>query len=540
MYLKRKIAFSLIFCLLILSIFTIIPLGKAAPIESGIGHDFTEKYWSVLYDFKGGYLEEDYNPGPLQGDISEGLTDNDTQVDSKFFVAWNNIQNVQSLYIAMQNYTWNTAIPNRYGCAPYQLLIQHFRPPGQTNIHIFVLNTFFGLLAYREDLENPGIPNIPDQNDSLYMGWSYYSEFHKAVVNFIFWVNGVPMYMWFDNETRTTAVPIPMEETEPGTLKYGMSYKNVFILWQKVNVTEGLDNTVTQAEVLQNCSAFALLSELNFTYVVSQKESTIPGFNEVTTTTEYDIGDITDLWVIGDNGIVADYFGGENISITKPVSTNIGYYNGTVAANRISGTSSIPGFSLAVINHANIIVMDLSKPPLFQYTGNTDFIDENDNILGASAKNITEASYDFMDEPAYKIDFASKPNYVHNGITPYPAPTRVLRNDAIRTPLPLGFMENLYIRLVVAGMVANLTGKGLLGLLAFFSPLLDQAKFFYLTCFPVWSGGTINQDPTFTVYTEGEGRRIPGFGPLILSLVGISGVSLITFRLSKKRKFKIN
>ncbi len=542
MYLKRKIAFFFIFCLLILSIFSVIPLGQAAPIpiESKIGHTFSEDYWSILYDFAGDYLEEDYNPGPSQDDVSVGLTDNITTTDSKFFIAWNNIQNVQSLYIAMQNYTWDNTNSTRYGCAPYQLLIQHFRPAGQTNIHIFVLNTFFGLLAYREDTSNPGIPNIPDQNDSLYMGWSYYSEYHKFLANLIFLLNGAPKYMYFDNETRTKAVPIPMDETEPGTYKYGMSYKDVFILWQKINVTEGLDNTVTKAEIIEKCSAFALLSEINFTYVVSQKESTIPGLNEITTTTEYDIGEIKDLWVIGDNGTVANYFGGENISITIPTTANIGYYNGTAAANRISGIASIPGFSLAVINHVNIIVMDLNNwQHQFQYSGNTDFIDESNNTLGASAKNITEASYDFMDNPAYKIDFASKPNYLHDGSTTYPAPTRVLRNDAIRTPLPLGFMENLYIRSVLALMIANLTGSGLAGLIGFFSPILEDAKFFYLTCFPVWSGGTINQDPTFTVYIENEGKRISGFEPLILSLIGVAGISLIIFRISKKKKLFI-
>ena len=541
MYLKKKIAFSLITCLLVLSIFTVMPLGQAASVESGIGHNFSEEYWSILYDFAGDYLEKDYNPGPLHDDVSEGLTDNNTQVDSKFFIAWNNIQNVQSLYIAMQNFTWdvsNTSV-SLYGCAPYQLLLQHFRPPGQTNIHIFVINTFLGLLAYREDITNPGIPDIPDENDSLYMGWSYYSEYHKFIANLIFWANGVPEYMHFDNETITTAVPIPMKETEPDTFKYGMSYKNVFILWQKINVTEGLDDSITQVEIIQKCSAFALLSEINFTYVVSYQDSTIPDLREVTTTTEYDIGEITDLWVIGDNETATDYFGGENIEITIPVSTDIGYYNETAVANRIDGSLLIPGFSLAVINHVNILVMNLSNwRNQFQYTGSTDFVDENDNTLGASAKNITAAKYDFMDEPAYKIDFASKPNYLLNGVDEYPAPTRVLRNDAIKTPL--GFMEQLYVRAVLAGMIANLTGSKLAGLIAFFTVDLDKAKFFYLTCFPIWSGGTINQDPTFIVYIEGEGRRISGFEPLILSLISLSGISLIVLRISKKRKLRIN
>jgi len=540
MYLKRKIAFSLIICLFILSVFTIIPIGQAAPVESGIGHNFSEEYWSVLYDFAGGYLEEDYNPGPLHDELSEGLIDNNIQVDSKFFIAWNNIQNVQNLYIAMQNFTWdvsNTSV-SLYGCAPYQLLLQHFRPPGQTNIHIFTINTFLGLLAYREDLTNPGIPNIPDANDSLYMGWSYYSEYHKFIANLIFLANGVPKYMHFDNETITTAVPIPMKETEDDCFEYGMSYKNVFILWQKINVTEGLDDSVSQADIIEKCSAFALLSELNFTYKVSYQESTVPDLREVTTTTEYDIDEITDLWVIGDNKTTTDHFGGKNISITVPVSTDIGYYNETAVGNRIDGSSLIPGFSLAVINHANIIIFDLANAQnQFQYTGNTDFVDETDTILGASAKNITAARYDFMDNPAYKIDFASKPNYLLNGVDEYHSPTRVLRNDAIKTPL--GFLEQLFVRAVLAGIIANLTGSAWAGWIAFFTPHLDEAKFFYLTCFPIWSGGTINQDPIFTVYIEEESRRISGFEPFILSLIGLSGISLIIFKI-KKNKLKIN
>ncbi|MFW9990288.1 MAG: hypothetical protein ACFFC3_16730, partial [Candidatus Odinarchaeota archaeon] len=207
------------------------------------------------------------------------------------------------------------------------------------------------------------------------------------------------------------------------------------------------------------------------------------------------------------------------------------------AAKRISGTASIPGFSLAVINHANIIVVDLSNRPLFQYTGNTDFIDENNSTLGASTKNITEARYDFMDSPAYKIDFASKPNYLFNGSDEYPAPTRVLRNDAIQTPL--GILEKLYVRSILAGMIGILTGSDAAAVISFLTLNLDDAKFFYLTCFPIWSGGTINQDPTFTVYVEEEGSRISGFEPLILSLIGISGISVIIFKVSKKKKFNI-
>jgi len=478
--------------------------------------------------------------------VSEGLTDNNTEVDSKFFIAWNNIQNVQSLYIALQNFTCNvenTSI-SLYGCAPYQLLIQHFRPPGQLQIHIFVINTFLGLLAYREKISDPFKNNIPDENDSLYMGWSYYSEWHKFLVNLLFKINGVPEYLWFDNTTKGTATPIQITESGTDTFKYGMSYKDIFILWQRINITQSLDGEVTSADIINNCSAFAHLSEINFTYVVSYKDSTTnPGFREVTTTTEYDIGEVTDLWVVGDNSTVTNYFGGELIPLWYP-SVNIGYYNESAVVDRLDGneTYGVPGFSLSVLNHANVMVMNLSNVKEgFQYTGPTDFVDESNTTLGASTKNITAAEFDFMENPAYKIDFASKPNYTLNGVHEYPAPTRVLRNAAIKSPL--GFLGKLFVKAVLAGFIANMTGSVAAGYIAYFSDHLDEAKFFYLTCFPKWSAGTIVQDPTFSAFipiTGGGGFRIPGYEPLILSLIGLTGISLILLRIKKKKKIKIS
>lgn len=549
MRLNKKITFAIIFSLFAVSLFSSIPTGLAASVDSKIGHNFEEKYWSILYDFAGEYLEEDYNSGPLNGSVSEGLTDNNTAIDSKFFISWSNIQNVQSLYIALQNFTWdvaNTSI-SLYGCAPYQVLIQHFRPPGQLQIHIFVINTFLGLLAYREMPWDPIKDDIPDENDSLYMGWSYYSEYHKFLANLVFAYNSVPQYLWFDNTTKGTATPIPMTETANDTFKYGMSYKDIFILWQRINITQSLDNSVTHAEIINRCSAFAHLSEINFTYVVSYKDSTTePGFREVTTTTEYDIGNITDLWVVGDNETVTNYFGGENFTLTWPTNVSIGYYNESDVVDRIDGneTYGIPGFGLSVLNHANVVIMNLSNwQHGFEYTGPTDFVDATNNTLGASSKNITEASYDFMDNPAFKIDFASKPTYLLNGVDEYPAPTVVLRNEAFK--FPLGFLHKLHVRAVLAGFIANMTGSAFAGLIAFFTPFLDSAKFFYMTCFPIWSGGTISQDPTFTAFVpisedvDGD-TRIPGYEPLILSLIGLSGISLILLRIKKKKKLIVS
>ncbi len=542
MRIKNKFAIVSMTLILGSSFFIILPSARAASLEETIGHNFQEDYWSILYDFAGQYLEKDYNPGEHSDELTNGLIDNNTQTDSKFFLAYNKVQNVQTLYIAMQNLTWeaeNSSIM-AYGCAPYQILLQHFRPPGQLNYHVFIINTFLGLLAYRErnmDFKN----DVPDEEDELYLGWSYYSEFHKALVNLILLLNGVPEHMLFDDSERTTAEPIPLEETEENQFKYGMSYKNVFILWQKINITEGLDDSVTGVDVINKCSAFALLSEINFTYVVKYQDSDIEGLGEVTTTTEYDIGEMEGLWVVGDSESVVDHFAGEYVPLTKPknVDTTLGYYTGNALHDRIDGDENVPGFSLSVVNHANILVYNTSATEEgFQ---GAEFIDQSGNTLGASVKNITQAKYDFFEEPAYKIDFASKPDYLLNDADEYPSPVRVLKNDSME--VDLGFTHSFSMRSLLSLAIAQMTGSFWAGLTALFSSRLDDAQFFYLTCFPTWSGYSIKQDPTFSVYVtppedDNNGRRIPGFEPLLISLIGLCVVSTVVITLISKRRIK--
>ncbi len=65
--------------------------------------------------------------------------------------------------------------------------------------------------------------------------------------------------------------------------------------------------------------------------------------------------------------------------------------------------------------------------------------------------------------------------YTLNGVHEYPAPTRVLRNAAIKSPLR--FLSKLFVRSVLAGFIANITGSVAAGYIAYFSDHLDEAKF---------------------------------------------------------------
>lgn len=558
MRLNKKITATAIFSLFALSMFSAMqPVAAASSVEDAIGHKFTEEYWSVIYDFAGQYLEKDYNPGSYASSLGEGLTDNNTGFDANFFLAWNNIQNVQSLYVGFQNSSYDASNSTLYGCAPYQLMLQHFRPPGQAKIHVFAVNTFFGLLAWRDNL-TAGTQGIPDQEDNLYMGWAYFSELHKSMVNTIFWTKGVNRSYWIDNTSRGYADPIPMTKTVVGnntTYKYGMSYKNIFLLWQKIEVTEGLDDSVDEAAVINNCSAFGIISELNFTNIISYNESKdFPGLTEVTTTTEYDIGPMNKLWVLGDNHTVSDYFNGNRTEISNP-DVNVTYYAGDSIMKRLGGNASLgfAPFGLAVVNHANLIVIDLSKP-YYKYDGDTDFVDSTNATLGASDKAIGTAMYNITaNNTAYKIDFASKPTYTLNGGTAMNAPTRVLRNNAIKDPL--GPLARLFVFIVLGAYILNITEEYRTSLPAWQDFLYSSAllvnvidqlankKFFYLTCFPKWENGQIAQDPTFTAYietpTNGGGLGIPGYEPFIVGLTSIAGVSIIYLGIKRKKKVQI-
>jgi len=540
---KKKIGIFLIFSLLGLSIFTSIPMVTAAPasLEAALGHNFDEEYWSGLYDFAGDHLVYDNNPGPLNGSITTGATDSNENIDNIFYGAYSNIGSVQSLYLAFHNFTWgNTANNNSlYGCSPYQVLAQHFVPAGQPNIHIVAVNSFLGLLAYKDN-KTDGDTSLPDQNDEMYMGWSYWSEYHKLVANLMFFANRLPQWMYFNKTDRTTPDPIYLEKTTStnGTsYSYGMTYTNLFILWQKISITQGLDDTVTSAEIVTSCSAFALLDNLTFRFIVNYTDSVDqPGLKEVKTTTEYDIGEITDLWVVGDDANNATAFDGQHFTLTTLNNTDLCYYNQTNngVGKRLNGTASTPGFSLAVVNTANIIVMDFSKFG-FVHSGSNDFVDQDGGSLGASTKNISAAELEIDDSAAYKIDFAGKPKYTLGGTTEYNAPTRVVRNDAVSTQL--GFLQRFLLTWLIAGFVGNITGRAA----AFWTTLfkMNEVEFYYGTCFPEWSGQTITQDPTFTAYVSPSSSKIPGYELILTTFVGIIGVIYVIVKIRRKNRFRI-
>ncbi|MFX1237098.1 MAG: hypothetical protein ACFE8P_05190, partial [Promethearchaeota archaeon] len=96
--------------------------------------------------------------------------------------------------------------------------------------------------------------------------------------------------------------------------------------------------------------------------------------------------------------------------------------------------------------------------------------------------------------------------------------------------------------IILPAFLANITQaseiiKGLI--LLQIAVQLSIVSFYYITCFPEWSGGTIRQDPTFTAYTGSIGggpeTSIPGYEIWLISLTGLAGISYVVLKLRKKR-----
>lgn len=557
---NKKTALVFLYVLLSVSCITNVPKSSGtfylAPLSSSsiqsssisdifkthFGHDLDEPYWSIIYDFIGNYTVKDYNPGPYEEyRQQEGDYDNETAIDANFFMGWNKLRDVHSYYLALQNYTWDSSDPQNYGCSPNQYFLQHFKVPA-TNTHVFALNKFLGLLAYQDNAT--GIPNLPDENDTLYIGWPQFSELHKYMLNFWFSQAGVLEYYHVDNSSNGTATPIPMNETSPGNFEFGMSYQNIFILWQKLEIEEGLNDTITKTEITNDCIGFSMISSINFTFKISSR--IVNGYREVNTTTEYDIGQLDELWIINDTETTAEAFNGTSFDF---FGIPIGHYNwtGNGISRRLEGNETTPGFGLAVINTANIAIVKMKSIffGLIEYPESSEignFTDEEGNILGNSTENITQATYNKEGNPLYTIDFASKPTYLLNETSEYDSPSRVLANDLVKTDITGLFDGIAYYSFLV--LIGRAIGNDLTGLWTAFE-VIDQFldnTFYYLSCFPEWNGQTITQDPTFTVFVPNPIPKLPNIQEkpsrnwFITIIGGIAIIFLIAIILVLSRK----
>ncbi len=512
-----------------------------SPISLETGHRWIEEMWGINYDVLSGNLVEDYTPGDYESELNDTGADLSPNVDANYYIAYINLGQVQTTFMALESQVVYGTYANYTGVAPYQIMQQHFRTP--SGAHVLVQNSFAGLVAYQE---NDIVNGVPDRNDSLYYGDSLHSQFHKHLLNNrLAWTLGGERPI--DEEVKIEATPVLPEKTVVGdevSYKFGMNYENLFIVWHDINEDADLGLINNATDLIGRAVAFTSLAYLNFSYTITGTLLEDRPVN-ITTTTEYDIGPITDLWIINDDVTFTESIDGTFIDLMG-TEINISRYNTSSSIeNRLDGDDTHLGFSLAVSNYARITVIATS---IEEQDDSVVLDDQNRTVNGAIADyNVTRLDLRTHNKPTFGIDFAGKPNYtLGGGGDPIFAPVKLypsvrLRANAINRidALAVNFLNTInramiQSRINFANERFDLEGKVI-------NVDVARRNILYAICFPEWGGKSIYQDPTFTAYADpgdiGSGllSNITSFTPFLIGILSVITTGIIIRRYKQKK-----
>ncbi|MHA2000547.1 MAG: hypothetical protein ACTSVU_00475 [Promethearchaeota archaeon] len=539
------IAITLLAVLSVSSISFAVATSSPGIVEK-TGHSFLEDYWAIEWDVLSNQMKYDYTPGPLADQFNDTSVDPTPNWDANYYVSYFRTGQVQTIYMALLDYSRDVYNNTYYGISPYQMLQQHFRTAGGK--HVVVQNTFAGLLAYQNNNTNN---SVPDREDRVYYGQSIQSQYYKHVLNNVFETQTGERFL---NEQRLpTATPMPIEhEVTNTTFKYtfGMSYENLFFVWARMDLDQNFTEAVAGRDLLSRIVAFSTLKSLNFTYTISGDVYEDRPVN-VTTTTEYDIGAVDDLWIVDESQSHTETLGGTFYNIWFSPHTLSRYNTSETIENRLAGNEDLPGFSLAVANYARVTVIAASVADQNAF----EIRDQNNRTVDGDHVNQTASCLNLRaaNRPAFKIDFASKPDYTLDGGAPMPAPVKLYPNLAIKDRsinnidgLTMRFL-NGFNRAMVQARIDHVKEK--------YNITNDQINIdvnkrnvFYAICFPEWGGKTINQDPTFVAYADpgelianiqSKLANIDGFNLGVLALAGLVGI-VSTFAIIRRKHNKVS
>ncbi|MHA1623520.1 MAG: hypothetical protein ACTSWH_00165 [Promethearchaeota archaeon] len=510
------------------------------PISLETGHRWIEEMWGINYDVLSGNLVEDYTPGDYESELNDTGDDLSPNVDANYYIAYINLGQVQTTFMALESQVvYGPNDVNYTGCAPYQIMQQHFRTP--SGAHVIVQNSFAGLVAYQE---NDIVNGVPDRNDSLYYGDSLHSQYHKFLFNNrLNWSLG---YRPIDESIKMEATPVLPEKTVVGdevSYKFGMNYENLFIVWHDINEDADFGNITSGLDLIGKAVAFTSLAYLNFSYTITGTLFEDRPVN-ITTTTEYDIGPITDLWIINDDETYTESIGGEffDIGLNLDISR---YDNATTIEDRLDGDDTHLGFGLAVSNYARITVVAAT---IEEQDDSIVIDDSNRTVNGAIADyNVTRLDLRTDNRPTFGIDFASKPDYILGGEgDPIFAPVKLypsvrLRANAINRidALAVNFLNTInramiQSRINFANERFDLEGRVI-------NVDVARRNILYTICFPEWGGKSIYQDPTFTAYADpgdiGSGllSNITSYTPFLIGILTVITTGIIIRRYKQKK-----
>ena len=460
-------------------------------------NDFSKESWSKTID----YLE--------YVDVyatSHGLPRPPAGAHAYLYMTYVNHLGLQMLYAGLTNITM--ALGQVTLTIPVQTFMMHYKTENQSR-DVVAASSYIMLLAYNETADTTRYADSPDRNDTLYASFNM----------------GFDLSSLIDTADRpglnskTTIIPLTHSDNKL-SWHWGMKYTNLTAIWWRVYLAPDNSSYVTVPV------AVTVYEELTFTYDLIFN----PEGNNATIVSNYVIGRMTDLWVVGTwlwfIPVVVHYN-----------STGCYYLNGNVYSDEtIYEFLHAHNISMSIVLFQVSAILDSTTE---SSVGGQDVVDSEVDVSNDTVSTFAEDG-----EKIFDANFGTKNTYdLYNSTsgdtTTYDAYTRTVdRNGFANNPI---FHIHTFLMRYIPLALAHMD-----------KPLFDQAKnhllnmtyadYFYVISYPVYDGYRVEHDPTYVAYfaaeTESGNPLAKFFGLLVL--IAIVFVVIVAAVLLLKRRSKSN
>ena len=494
---KRQSRSFLVFAILSIYALNMAVLGVSIGPETYFGHSFDEEYWSIDYNFFNSRVVKDYTPGKYANSYNPPQDRRYEYGETNAFITYLQVGNSRTLFLGSQNHSMNTQDPAVGGFSPYQTLIQTY--PSNSGEYVIVQNTFVGLIAHWPDQ----LENLSNENTSEhYFGSTINANAIKNILNYS--LSQKLGYSALKNtQTSIQSNPIEKLEIQKDNMNYteyrfGINYSNVWIFWQSVKATQGLNRTLTESDILTEIIGFSNLEYINFTYIVQEKKIS-SRISQIFTSIEYDIGSTSDLWLKNDNSTLTASFNGTFVNMG--LGRSISRYNSSESIAARFSLNNTKNFSLNVANYVRTATIS-AKTHTSEFR-NLD--DEEKEIQTEDQRSLNKMNIKSMKtrELIYKIDFTAKPNYTINGLE-LPVRFSTFPSSNIVNPdiSAIDRTVTSFIQPYIKAAIENHFRKQRIGFRNLRTNINIESiqSFYYFVNFPLWNGYAISQDPVLIAY----------------------------------------
>lgn len=444
----NRIIFAIIACLLLISSSTTSVFASNILVPK----DFQEESWSKTIDYLDYvdiYAVINGKPRPPRG------------AEANLYMTYVNQSGLKMLYAGLSNITMgygNLAIT-----LPIQTVMMHYKSEEEKQ-DIVTASSYLMLMAYNET-ENTLFNGSPDKNDVLFASFSMGFDLSE------FLQNDAPAL----NSKTTTK---ELTQHDQNKWSWGMTYTNLTAIWWNIEISQ--DNSSYKSVPV----AITVYEKLTFNYDLIFN----PDNNSAQIVSSYEIGEMTDLWVIDDFvwifPVIVHYNSTGCFRLNKEL-----YSNQTI--HQFLNKNNID-MSMVFFQASALIENETESITNGQDVTENEVVVSDQEIITSTKTGEKLSSVDFGSKDKYTLY-----NSTSSSTSEYGAIVRTAeKNGFAKNPIFKihTFLMN-YIPLTLVHIDEALYEQVKENLLN-----MTYADYFYIISYPTYDGYKIEHDPILTAY----------------------------------------